>query len=164
MSDLDVVYSAGRLRYRGQYIAATCGRGGVTDHKREGDGATPRGTHSIAGLFYRLDRVAAPSDWAQPIYPRDLWCDDPQHPAYNLLCRAPLEASHEQMRRADPQYDVVLITDWNWPEASPGRGSAIFLHQWRRPGAATAGCIAMARGDLLWLAAKVAPGTRLIIR
>jgi L,D-peptidoglycan transpeptidase YkuD (ErfK/YbiS/YcfS/YnhG family) len=68
------------------------------------------------------------------------------------------------MRRADPQYDVVLITDWNWPEASPGRGSAIFLHQWRRPGAATAGCIAMARGDLLWLAAKVAPGTRLIIR
>ena len=89
-----MVYSAGRLRYRGQYIAATCGRGGVTDHKREGDGATPRGTHSIAGLFYRLDRVAAPSDWAQPIYPRDLWCDDPQHPAYNLLCRAPLEASH----------------------------------------------------------------------
>ena len=58
-----MVYSAGRLRYRGQYIAATCGRGGVTDDKREGDGATPRGTHSIAGLFYRLDRVAAPSDW-----------------------------------------------------------------------------------------------------
>jgi L,D-peptidoglycan transpeptidase YkuD (ErfK/YbiS/YcfS/YnhG family) len=164
MSALDMVYSAGRLRYRGQYIAATCGRGGVTDDKREGDGATPRGTHFIAGLFYRLDRVSSPSGWAQPIYLGDLWCDDPQHPAYNLLCRAPLEASHEQMRRADPQYDVVLITDWNWPEASPGRGSAIFLHQWRRPGASTAGCIAMARGDLLWLAAKAAPGTRLIIR
>ena len=164
MSALDMVYSSGRLRYRGQYIAATCGRGGITDEKREGDGATPRGTHSIVGLFYRPDRVAAPCDWAQPIYLGDLWCDDPHHPAYNLLCRGHIEASHEQMRRSDPQYDVVLITDWNWPEASHGRGSAIFMHQWRRPGAATAGCIAMARGDLLWLAAKAAPGTRLIIR
>ncbi len=159
-----MVYSAGRLRLRGQYITATCGRTGITDHKREGDGATPRGVHSIVGLFYRPDRVAAPSDWAQPIYPGDLWCDDPQHPAYNLLCRAPLEASHEQMRRADPQYDVVLITDWNWPVAIPGRGSAIFMHQWRRPGAPTAGCIAMARRDLNWLAARVKPGSRLIIR
>ena len=159
-----MVYSAGRLRHRGQYITATCGRTGITDHKREGDGATPRGVHSIVGLFYRPDRVAAPSDWAQPIYPGDLWCDDPQHPAYNLLCRAPLEASHEQMRRADLQYDVVLITDWNWPVAIPGRGSAIFMHQWRRPGAPTAGCIAMARRDLNWLAARVKPGSRLIIR
>ena len=159
-----MVYSAGRLRHLGQYIAATCGRTGITDHKREGDGATPRGVHSIVGLFYRPDRVAAPSDWAQPIYPGDLWCDDPQHPAYNLLCRAPLEASHEQMRRADPQYDVVLITDWNWPVAISGRGSAIFMHQWRRPGAPTAGCIAMARRDLNWLAARVKPGSRLIIR
>ena len=159
-----MVYSAGRLRHRGQYFAATCGRTGVTDHKREGDGATPRGTHSIAGLFYRPDRVAAPSDWAQPIYPGDLWCDDPQHPAYNLPCRAPLHASHENMWRADPQYDVVLITDWNWPVAIPGRGSAIFIHQWCRPGAPTAGCIAMARRDLNWLVARAVPGTRLIIR
>ena len=159
-----MVYSAGRLRHRGQYITATCGRTGITDYKREGDGATPRGAHSIVGLFYRPDRVAAPPDWAQPIYPCDLWCDDPHHPAYNRLCRAPLHASYESMWRADPQYDVVLITDWNWPVAIPGRGSAIFVHQWRRPGAATAGCIAMARGDLLWLAAKAAPGTRLIIR
>jgi L,D-peptidoglycan transpeptidase YkuD (ErfK/YbiS/YcfS/YnhG family) len=159
-----MVYSAGRLRHRGQYITATCGRTGITDRKREGDGATPRGVHSIVGLFYRPDRVAAPSDWAQPIYPGDLWCDDPEHLAYNHLCRAPLHASHEHMWRSDPQYDVVLITDWNWPVASPGRGSAIFIHQWRRPGAPTAGCIAMARRDLNWLVARVKPGSRLIIR
>tara|TARA_B100000767_G_scaffold144181_1_gene136084 strand:- start:1804 stop:2157 length:354 start_codon:yes stop_codon:yes gene_type:complete len=116
------------------------------------------------GLFYRPDRVALPSDWAQPIYPGDLWCDDPKHLAYNHLCRAPLDASFEHMRRSDPQYDVVLITDWNWPEAVPGRGSAIFMHQWRRPGAPTAGCIAMSRCDLHWLAARVTPGCQLIIR
>ena len=32
-------------------------------------------------------------------------------------------------------YDLILLTDWNWPHADPGRGSAIFIHQWRRPGA-----------------------------
>ena len=164
MTALDIVYSKGRLRYYGQYIAATAGRGGITDYKCEGDGATPRGTHSIVGLLYRPDRVAPPSDWAKPIYPRDLWCDEPTHPAYNQLCRAPLPASFEHMRRSDPQYDVVLITDWNWPEAKLGHGSAIFIHQWRRPGASTAGCIAMARADLHWIAERVSPGCRLIIR
>ena len=164
MSALDIVYSAGRLRYRGQYIPATSGFGGITDHKTEGDRATPRGTHPIVGLFYRPDRVVLPSDWAQPIYPGDLWCDDPKHLAYNQLCRAPLAASFEYMWRSDPQYDVVLITDWNWPEAVPWRGSAIFMHQWRQPGASTAGCIAMSRYNLHWLAARVSPGCRLIIR
>ena len=159
-----MVYSAGRLRYRGQYIAATAGLAGVTDTKQEGDGATPRGIHSIVGLFYRPDRVALQSDWAQPIYPRDLWCDDPNHIAYNQLCRAPLAASFEHMWRSDPQYDVVLITDWNWPNPVPGRGSAIFMHQWRRPGASTAGCIAMSRSNLHWLVARMSPGCRLIIR
>jgi L,D-peptidoglycan transpeptidase YkuD (ErfK/YbiS/YcfS/YnhG family) len=67
------------------------------------------------------------------------------------------------MRRPDPLYDIVLITDWNYPRAQPGMGSAIFLHQWRRPGFPTAGCIAMARRDLIWLAGRVTPGDSLIV-
>lgn len=159
-----MVFSRGRLRYRGQYVAATCGWGGVTDNKREGDGATPRGVHSIVGLYYRPDRIWRPSPWAQPILPGDLWCDDPKHQAYNSLCRAPLVASSEVLRRSDPQYDLIIITDWNWPQAVPGLGSAIFMHQWRRPGAPTAGCIAMARQSLVWLATSLMPETRLIVR
>ena len=159
-----MVFSSGRLRHRGQHVAATCGWGGVTNNKREGDGATPRGTHSIVGLFYRPDRIARPSLWAQPILPGDLWCDDPQHQAYNTLCRAPLGASAEGLRRSDPQYDLIMITDWNSPRAVPGRGSAIFIHQWRSPGAPTAGCIAMARQNLVWLVNGLMPETRLIIR
>ena len=159
-----MVFSRGRLRYRGQYVAATCGWGGVTDNKREGDGATPRGVHSIVGLYYRPDRMSCLSPWAKPILPGDLWCDDPQHKAYNSLCRAPLVASSEALRRSDPQYDLIIITNWNWPEAVPGLGSAIFMHQWRRPGAPTAGCIAMARQSLVWLATSLMPETRLIVR
>ena len=164
MSAFDMVFASGRLHYLGRAMPATCGRGGVCDDKREGDGATPRGVLRIAAVMYRPDRVTSPGPWAVPIYPGDVWCDDPAHASYNHLCRRPLPASHEQMRRADPQYDIVMITDWNWPKARTGVGSAIFLHQWRRPGAPTAGCVAVARPDMHWLAARVAPGTRLVVR
>ena len=164
MSAFDIVFASGRLHYLGRAMPATCGRGGVCDDKREGDGATPRGVLRIAAVMYRPDRVTSPGPWAVPIYPGDVWCDDPAHASYNHLCRTPLPASHEQMRRADPQYDIVMITDWNWPKARPGAGSAIFLHEWRRPGAPTAGCVAVARPDMHWLAARAAPGTRLVVR
>ena len=164
MSAFDMVFASGRLHYLGRAMPATCGRGGVCDDKREGDGATPRGVLRIAAVMYRPDRVTSPGPWAVPIYPGDVWCDDPAHASYNHLCRTPLPSSHEQMRRADPQYDIVMITDWNWPKARPGAGSAIFLHQWRRPGAPTAGCVAVARPDMHWLAARAAPGTRLVVR
>jgi L,D-peptidoglycan transpeptidase YkuD (ErfK/YbiS/YcfS/YnhG family) len=94
----------------------------------------------------------------------DLWSDDVADPEYNHLVRAPHVFSHEVMRRADPLYDLVMITDWNWPDAEPGRGSAIFLHSWRRVGFPTAGCVAFSRADLLWIAARVTLGARLIVR
>ena len=151
------------LRFMGRTIPCSIGRGGVSTSKREGDGATPAGRLHIAELWYRPDRLPAPAPWARPIGPTDLWCDDSAHPAYNHHARAPLAASHEKLRRADPLYDIILTTDWNWPLALPGGGSAIFLHQWRRPGFSTAGCIAMSRAHLIWLAARAAPGTKLVI-
>ncbi|MGP9803236.1 L,D-transpeptidase family protein [Paracoccus sp. NSM] len=150
------------LRFRGRLFPCAIGKTGISASKREGDGATPAGTHRITGLWYRPDRLARPAPWARPIGPGDLWCDDPGHPAYNRHVRAPLSASHERLRRADPLYDLILTTDWN-QAGVPGRGSAIFLHQWRRPRFGTEGCIAFARPHLLWIAARAAPGTRLIV-
>ena len=159
----DMVLTPMGLRFMGRLIPCSVGRGGINTAKREGDGATPAGQHRIAGLLYRPDRLPMPAPWAEPIGPGDLWCDAADDPAYNLHVRAPFAASHEELRRADPLYDLILVTDWNWPRATPGRGSAIFLHQWRRPGFQTAGCIAMARPDLRWLAARAVPGTRLTV-
>jgi L,D-peptidoglycan transpeptidase YkuD (ErfK/YbiS/YcfS/YnhG family) len=119
--------------------------------------------HAITGLLYRPDRVARPTKWAQPIKPGDLWSDDPQDPAYNMMVQAPYAASHEKLRRADPLYDLIVLTGWNWPDPVFGRGSAIFIHQWRRPGAPTAGCIGLRRRDLWRIARALRPQTRLII-
>ena len=151
------------LRFMGRHFPCSIGRGGLRADKREGDGATPRGIHRIAGLLYRPDRIARPAPWAVPIRPFDLWSDDPNDSQYNLLTRAPYPHSHEKLRRADPLYDLVLITDWNWPLATPGHGSAIFIHQWRRPGYPTEGCVALRRDHLHWIARNTPPGTRLIV-
>jgi L,D-peptidoglycan transpeptidase YkuD (ErfK/YbiS/YcfS/YnhG family) len=114
-------------------------------------------------MLYRPDRMARPADWALPIGPSDLWSDDPKHEDYNLMVRAPYSFSHERLRRADPMYDLVILTDWNWPYAVKGRGSAIFIHQWRGPGRPTAGCVALRRDHLKWIAARIRHKTRLVI-
>lgn len=149
----------------GRLIPCTLGRSGIRagSAKAEGDAATPAANMRITACLYRPDRLGAPAPWAVPLGLDDLWCDAPEHAEYNRLVRGPLAASHEVMRRADPLYDIVLVTDWNSAPAQPGRGSAIFVHQWRQPGYPTAGCIAMDRGGLIWLAARARPGTTLLV-
>tara|TARA_R110002096_G_scaffold80453_6_gene188560 strand:+ start:3476 stop:4018 length:543 start_codon:yes stop_codon:yes gene_type:complete len=161
----DLVITPTGVRFLGRRFGCTIGRGGVTRDKREGDAATPAGSHRIMDMLYRPDRLRGADlpPWARPIGLRDLWSDDPRDPDYNHLVRAPHRYGHEQMRRADPLYDLVMITDWNWPRAVPGKGSAIFVHSWRRPCFPTAGCVALARPDLLWIAARIQPGARLLI-
>lgn len=156
------------LRHRtlhafGRRIPVSIGKGGLTNDKREGDGATPKTTLVITGILYRPDRMSQPSAYAKPIRPRDLWCDAPDHSEYNKLTKAPFAASHEVMRRADRLYDIVLLTDWNWPDAVPGIGSAIFLHRWRKPGHPTEGCIAMAPKHLRWLTGRITPGDQISV-
>lgn len=148
----------------GRMFPCSIGRGGLRSDKREGDSATPLGHHKITGLLYRADRLSAPAPWAMAVGKDDLWSDAPNTPDYNHLVRAPYTASHESLRRSDPLYDVILLTNWNWPDAKPHAGSAIFLHQWRRPGYPTEGCIAFARNHLHWIAAHAPPGTRLIVK
>jgi len=164
MTPADLVLTPKGLRFMGRVFPCTIGKGGITPDKREGDGATPVGIHRVVGMLYRPDRITAPQDWATPILPRDLWSDDGAAPDYNHMVRAPYAYSHETLRRADPLYDLVLLTDWNWPNSVKGRGSAIFLHQWRRPGYPTEGCIAFSRQTLRWIAERLHPGARVIVR
>ncbi len=163
MTPADLVLTPMGVRFKGRLFPCSIGKGGIAENKREGDGATPGGIHRIIGCLYRPDRLARPVGWARPIGPQDLWSDDTGRPDYNHPVRAPYHGSHERLARADPLYDLVLLTDWNWPVAEPGRGSAIFLHRWRKPGHPTEGCIAFAPGHLLWITRALTPGTQLIV-
>lgn len=163
MKATDLVVTPSHLRFMGHKIPCSIGKGGISDHKAEGDGATPRGIHRIVGMLYRPDRMTKPVDWAVAIRPNDLWSDDPTHEDYNQLVQAPYPFGHEKLRRADRLYDLVLLTDWNWPFAVAGRGSAIFIHRWRKPGHPTEGCIGLRPADLAWISRRITPMSRLIV-
>ncbi len=163
MKPTDLVVTPTHLRFMGQKFPRSVGKGGISDTKQEGDGATPRGIHRLVGMLYRPDRILQPSDWATPILTGDLWSDDSSHEDYNLMVRAPYPYSHEKLRRADRLYDLVILTDWNWPNAIKDKGSAIFIHRWRKPGHPTEGCIGLRPNDLAWIAPRLTPNSRLIV-
>jgi len=159
----DLVVTKRGLRFQGQHFACSIGKGGIVANKQEGDGATPGAILKITGCLYRPDRMNAPNNWAEPIRIGDLWSDASGDAAYNSLVKAPYAFSHEALRRADPLYDLVLLTDWNRPDAKPGKGSAIFVHSWRKPRHPTEGCVALALPDLRFISERICPGTRLIL-
>lgn len=137
-----------------QEFAITLGRNGViaANLKREGDGCTPLGRYALGPLYYRPDRITLPGDLPWPgiaITPDLGWCDDPAHPLYNQPVPLPFAARHEEMWRDDHVYDLVMVIQYNTQPIVKQRGSAIFLHINHGDGRPTAGCVAMAREDLV---------------
>lgn len=163
----DIVVTPTGARFLGRHLPCAIGRGGIATDKREGDGATPAGCHRIVGGAWRPDRLRPPPAPIPmlPLRPGLVWSDDPRDPHYNHLATGRDHPfGHERMWRADPLYDLVLFTDWNWPDARAGLGSAIFIHRWRKPGHPTEGCVAFAPQDLDWILSRLGPRSRLIVR
>jgi L,D-peptidoglycan transpeptidase YkuD (ErfK/YbiS/YcfS/YnhG family) len=134
------------LRFR-----VAIGRAGVVAHKQEGDGGTPAGEMALLRVLYRADRLRPPQCAVpvEPIGPQDGWCDDPADLNYNRMVRLPFPARHETLWRNDPLYDIIGVLAWNTQPVVTVRGSAIFLHVATPDYAPTAGCVALAKADLL---------------
>ena len=159
----DLILTASGLRLADKTLPCVIGRNGITTFKHEGDRKTPSGKHQIVGMLYRPDRIKRPRSWAIPIRPRDIWSDDIKDPDYNLMGTTPTLFRHERLFRPDHIYDLVILTNWNWPYAVKGRGSAIFIHRWRKIGYPTEGCIALSRDNLLKVAKFIDFGSQLIV-
>ena len=134
--------------------------------KTEGDLASPIGIWALRSLYWRADRAGAPLTAlsAEPLGPCLGWSEAPDDPAYNTAIRHPHGHPSDRMYRGDPLYDLCVVTDQNMNPTIPGKGSAIFLHLWRRPRYPTAGCVAFRRPDLLWILKRWTQHSRLIIR
>lgn len=137
------------------------GRNGASHDKREGDGKSPRAAMRILQGFWRRDRRLPPRTGIalRPARAHDGWCDAVGHRMYNRLIQKPFFASHEDMQRADHQYDVVLDLDWNRRIRRQGRGSAIFLHIMNETRTGSAGCITVPVARIDRLMARLGPRT-----
>ncbi len=149
-------------------IPCALGRSGITQAKREGDGASPRGNFRFISGRYRPDRLRArPRTLLKltPIGRHDGWCDDPGHRCYNRPIRLPAPGVNaEEMWRDDGLYDLVLDLGYNRGPIRPGRGSAIFMHIARPGFLPTEGCVALRRTDLMRLLQRLGPRSELCIR
>lgn len=128
--------------------------------KREGDGRAPTGVFELVSCFaYAPEELAGT---AMPVLKADseLVCvDDSSSRYYNEVFPGNVPDkdwnSAEDMLRKDGLYRYGVVVAHNQNPPLPGRGSCIFLHVERSPGASTAGCTAMKQSAvkelILWL-------------
>ena len=155
----------GWLTAPGLTIPVALGRGGILADKREGDGATPRGTFHPRRLWWRADRFPRPRTFlsTRAITPADAWCEDPNHRHYNRPVCVTRGHSGDRLTREDHLYDFIVEIDHNTRPRIAGRGSAVFLHLARDDFGPTAGCVSMTRSAMLHLLRRLGPRTKIII-
>ena len=147
-----LIQSHNTALFMGQKMPITIGKNGFCNiaDKQEGDNKTPVVHLKPVAFFYRADRVRRIKTFLPtlPIYRNDGWCDAPMDTQYNQFVALPYRASAENLYRYDHRYDYILVTDYNYPNATPHKGSAIFIHIMHDDQTPTAGCIAFRKHDL----------------
>ena len=144
-----------RLNAVAHSIPCIVGKAGLiaASDKREGDMATPVGDWPLRRVYYRPDRVALPATSLPSIAltPAMGWCDDPGDANYNMPVELPFNASHERLWREDGLYDFIVVLGHNDSPPRPFLGSAVFLHLYEQDTPHTAGCVAIAKDDMVAL-------------
>jgi L,D-peptidoglycan transpeptidase YkuD (ErfK/YbiS/YcfS/YnhG family) len=146
-------------------LPVALGRGGIKANKREGDGATPRGTFRVKRLWWRAERHPRPATFlpVRRIKPDDGWCEDPIDRHYNRPIKVPPQSKADRLARHDNLYDFIVELDHNTRPRVAERGSAVFIHVARPLFAPTAGCVALDINSLRRLLARLGPRTRIVV-
>ena len=130
--------------------------------KREGDGRTPSGTYGF-GFFFGVNPDPGVHFPYRRVTGADIvWDDDPASPLYNQWVDSTQHSAGANPEPMDvqPNYDYGAVIAYN-TAATPGLGSAIFLHVARV--AETTGCVALPAADLVPLLTWLQPAARPVI-
>lgn len=157
--------SQGLLRAGPLTMAVALGGGGIKANKREGDGGTPRGRFRPVRLWWRPDRLRQPTTSlpVRRVNQTVAWSEDPADRNYNRPVARSANEPGDRLWRRDSLYDLFIEIDHNMRPRVAGRGSAVFIHVARPGFAPTAGCVALRLEDLLRLAQRIGPKTKITI-
>jgi len=126
-------------------------------YKKEGDGKAPAGIFTLGSAFGYLTSLNTHLAYQQ-MTKSDYCVDVNSSSYYNQIVNAKksgksaIAGSTEPMRRdihlnGDNLYKKGVVINHNLANKR-GQGSCIFMHIWRKKGAPTAGCTAMAENNL----------------
>ena len=132
------------------------------DNKREGDGKSPSGIFPLGIAFGYDPSVVTKMPYRQAT-DDDFWVDDVNSEDYNKWVKGePNAVSWEKMKRDDDQYKYGVVIEYNMHPIVKGKGSAIFLHEWK-PGESTAGCVSMSEEMILKILGWLDPAKKPLI-
>ncbi len=141
------------------------GKNELTTKKIEGDKKTPKGFFNIEHLYFRKDRIDKPETSLKCIEINEKmgWCNDIKSPKnYNKLIKINKNIKHENLKRKDHKYDLLIPIKYNFNKVKVGYGSCIFIHLTKnyKP---TAGCIALSKKDFLIMLKLIKKNTKIKI-
>ena len=162
---MNIIIKKNLLLYKGYKLKCTTGKSGITDFKKEGDLATPKGVFKLGLLYYRRDRnKSLKTNLKKRVIKKHMgWCNDIKSKKYNQEVYFPFKYRAEKLYRKDKNYDIFINIKHNHSPIVKGRGSAIFLHLTDKKYGTTEGCIAIQKKDFLKILPSISRKTKISI-
>ena len=153
------------LLYKDYKLKCSIGKSGITNKKKEGDFATPKGNFKIGILYYRKDRVKNfKCKIKKKVIKKNMgWCDDVRSNQYNREIIFPFKYKAEKLYKKSKIYDLFINIKYNYRPTIKGRGSAIFLHLADTNYRPTKGCIAISKKNFMKILPLIKKETKILI-
>jgi len=163
---MNIIIKKHVLLYKGYKLKCCIGKSGITNFKKEGDLATPKGVFKLGYLYYRKDRNKdLKSTLKKRVIKKKMgWCDDIRSSKYNQEIYFPFKYSAEKFYRKDKIYDILINIKYNHSPIIKKKGSAIFLHLTDKKYKPTKGCVAILKKDFLKILPLITKNTKISIR
>ena len=163
---MNIIIKKHFLLYKGYKLKCSLGKSGLSNNKKEGDFATPKGLFKLGLLYYRKDRVKLTKCLIKKkaIKKNMGWCDDSKSKKYNQEISFPFKYSAEKFYRKDNIYDILINIKYNHFPIVKNKGSAIFLHLSKKKYKATNGCIGIKKKDFLKILPLINDKTKILIK
>ena len=163
---MNIIIKKHFLLYKGYKLKCSIGKSGLTNFKKEGDLATPKGLFKLGLLYYRKDRIKSlKCKIKKKVIKKSMgWCNDSRSKKYNREIYFPFKYSAEKLYRRDRIYDIFINIKYNHSPIIKEKGSAIFLHLSNKKYKPTSGCVAILKKDFLKILPLINYSTKILIR
>ena len=163
---MNIIIKKNLLSYKSYKLKCSIGKCGITNSKKEGDLATPKGVFGLGPLYFREDRNQYfKTKLKKRVIKKNMgWCDDIQSKKYNKEIYFPFNFGAEKLYRKDNIYDIIINIKYNQTPVIKSKGSAIFLHVAKKSYEKTKGCIALSKRDLLKILPLINKKTKILIK